>query len=100
MNHLIGNVLLIVSALLATAFIVLYHWSAVWWKNADGRHVMAFMAALAAVLDLGVVRIVIGTQEWFEWLRLGVFVGIPLVLAQRLLILVRAQFGKSGKRNQ
>jgi hypothetical protein len=93
-NEVIGDVLLIVSAVLATGFIGVYHWSAVWWRSSDGRHVMGFMAVLAALLDLGVVRIVIGAPAWFLWLRLVVFVAVPVLLAQRLRILVRAQFRK------
>jgi hypothetical protein len=90
--QVIGNVLLVLSALIATAFIVVYHWSALWWRSHDGRHVMAFMASLAMVLDLAMLRLVVGRPEWFEAVRTLTFVTIPVVLSWRFAILIKAQF--------
>ena len=42
-------------------------------------------------LDLGVIRIVFGDSPWFQLVRLLVFVGVPLVMAQRLWLQVKAQ---------
>lgn len=93
MVQLIGNGLLVLSALLATAFVIVYHFSAVWWESHDGRHVMAFMGALALVIDLAVLRLIVGRPEWFEIVRTLTFTAIPIVLAWRLAILIKAQFG-------
>jgi len=90
---IVGNVLLVISALIATAFVTVYHLSALWWRSPDGRHVMAFMAALALVLDLAVLRLFVGHPEWFETVRTFTFVVIPIVLGWRFSILLKAQFG-------
>lgn len=86
-----SNTLIIVSAVEAAVFVVLYHWSARWWESDAGRHVMAFMAVIAGVLGLSVLRIFLGDSTPFRIVRLAVFAGVPVVLGQRLWLLRRAQ---------
>jgi hypothetical protein len=94
----IGNVLVHLTTLLAWAFIVLYHLSAPWWRTEAGKHVMAFMAALAAVLTLSSLRLATGAPAqtepvtWFTWLRVLVFASVPAVIGWRVAILWRAQY--------
>lgn len=85
--------LLVLSALEAVTFVAAYQVTTrgAWRRDPMGRHVMAFVAADAAVLVLGVVRVFAGSSldtGWFAWLRVAVFVAIPWVLGWRLLILL------------
>lgn len=93
-----GNALLHLTTAEAWLFIVLYHLSAPWWRTEAGRHVMAFMGALAAVLTLSSLRLLTGPPAqpaavtWFTWLRIIVFATIPVVVGWRLWMLWRAQY--------
>lgn len=94
-QQIVGNVLVIVSTLLALAIVVLYHLSSPWRRSEAGRHLMTFTAVIAVVLLLTAIRVVAGAgldTPWFQWVRTVVFVGVPIVLAWRLAILWRAQF--------
>jgi hypothetical protein len=53
--------------------------------------VFAFMAVIAAVLTSASLRIVFGDPEWYTWVRVIVFAGVPVVLIWRLAILLSAQ---------
>jgi len=87
---LLGNALLVWAALVATASVVV-HSRVQWWHSIMGRHLMAYMFVVAAVLDLGVVKLVLGDSWSFALLRLVVFAGVPLVMSQRLYLQVKAQ---------
>jgi hypothetical protein len=90
----VGNVLLLLSALLATGFVVLYLFVARWWASEAGRHLMAFNTVIAVVLWLSVIRVFVpgsANVAWFAWLRTGVFAFVPVVLGWRLWMLVRVQ---------
>lgn len=83
--QLIGNVLLFWSATAATLSVTL-HARVPWRTSRVGRHLMAYMLAIAAVLDLGCIRVVIGDSHTFQVIRLVTFVGVPIVLTWRLWI--------------
>jgi hypothetical protein len=90
----VGNALLLLSALLATGFVVLYLFVARWWASEAGRHLMAFNTVIAVVLWLSVIRVFVpgsANVAWFAWLRTGVFAFVPVVLGWRLWMLVRVQ---------
>jgi hypothetical protein len=103
--RLLGNALLLVSAALATGFVVVYLSVAQWWRSEMGRHLIAFNAVIAAVLWLSVVRVFVpGSADlvWFNWLRLVVFAGVPVVLGWRLWMLIKVQMlrrGRAGSRD-
>lgn len=91
-----GDFLAVLSALIATAFVVLYWATARWWRSEMGRNVMALMGSLALLLDLTAVRaftqaVPAPHADWFLWVRLGVFAFIPVAIGWRLWILVRLQ---------
>ena len=88
--YLIGSVLLAVAGIIGTASVIV-HARVAWRSSPMGRHIMAYMVVIAAVLDLGVARMFVGQSFGFELLRLVVFAGVPLVMGQRLLLQVRAQ---------
>lgn len=96
--QLIGNGLLISAAVVCTASVVL-HLRVPWWRSEMGRHLLAYMGVMALTLDLGVIRIVFGDSPWFQLVRLLVFVGVPLVMAQRLWLQVKAQRDTSARRD-
>lgn len=90
--------ILIVSAFIATEFIVAYHVKTRggWRDTPMGKHLMVFMAAIAVVLDVTAiedfVEDVVGfttMPEWWEWFETSVFISIPCVLLWRRIILAR-----------
>lgn len=97
--ELVGGGLLVVTTLLALACPVAYQVTTrgTWRRSDVGRHLMAFMASMAAVLALSSVRFVLVTvagrddPAWFVWIRLIVFVSVPIVLAGRLSIILDAR---------
>lgn len=87
----IGDVLLFAAALIASASVVV-HATVPWWRSHVGKHLMCYMASVAAVLDLSAVRVIAGASldtPWFQTTRLVVFASVPLVLGWRLLIQVQ-----------
>ncbi len=105
----LGNVGLVVSAVLTTASVAAYAWLARgqrgphgrWWRSGVGVHIMTFMAAFAWVLDQSVIYMLTTTgvllraappfrPDWFAWERVISFdLLIPAVLAWRLAIIIR-----------
>ena len=83
---------------------VLIHWAAAvgllsvwahsrvtWWHTVMGRHLMAYMGIMATVLILSCIANDIGDSWWFQLLRLVVFIGVPVVMTQRLWLQFKAQ---------
>jgi uncharacterized membrane protein len=107
-TQLVGNGLVVASALLCIAFVVTYHWRTggtwrrwgAWRASEAGRHFMVSMAVFAAVLTLTAVRVIAGAEldtPWFQRLRTAVFAGVPVVFAWRLWLLIRAQRANNEK---
>lgn len=88
--QMIGSALIVVSALLAIACVVVHQVLARWWESPYGRHVFAFEAVLAICLTLWAARLFAPDGNWFFIPRLIAFAGVPVVLAWRLAIIVRA----------
>lgn len=88
--QVLGNGFLVWAALVATASVAA-HLRVPWWATPMGRHLMAYMFVMALVLDLGVVKLIIGDSAWFQLLRLVVFVGVPVVMTWRLWVQIQAQ---------
>ncbi|MET8334350.1 putative phage holin [Streptosporangium canum] len=87
--HLIGSLLVVVTALLAIACVAAQVLLARWWETSAGRHVFAFQAVLAACLSLWAVRLLFPAGDWFQIPRLVAFALVPWVLAWRFLIIVQ-----------
>lgn len=93
--RLAGNILLHWAAVVGVASVVVH--SRVDWRDSImGRHLMAYMSVVAAVLVLSCIRIWTGDAWWFALLRLLVFLGVPLVMTQRLILQIRAQRAARG----
>jgi FtsH-binding integral membrane protein len=90
-----GNVLIHWAALVGVASVVV-HSRVRWWDSPMGRHLMAYMTVIAAVLVLSVIRIDTGDTWWFGVLRLVVFAGVPVVMTQRLWLQIQAQRADRG----
>jgi hypothetical protein len=90
--QLIGNVLLIWAAVMATLSVIL-HARVPWRRSEMGRHLMAYMGVMAAVLVLGVIRIFIGDSPWFQLIRLVTFIGVPIAMTWRVWLQIKAQRG-------
>ena len=92
MIHLIGNILIVICAGLATAICALYHLSARWWESEPGRHIMSFTAVIALLLWLWTIGAFFDRDAtWFQALRLVAFFGLPWVLGWRLWLLYKIQ---------
>lgn len=88
--RLVGNGLLAWAALVGTASVVL-HSRVPWWRSRMGQHLWCYMLVMAVVLDLGVIKLVIGDSLPFQTLRLVTFVGVPIVMTWRLWLQIQAQ---------
>jgi hypothetical protein len=88
--HLVGTVLIHWAAAAGVASVVA-HLRVRWWDTEMGRHLMAYMSAVALVLLLSCVVNDVGDSSWFQVLRLVVFVAIPLVMTWRLWLQLKAQ---------
>jgi len=90
--HDIGSVMLVVCALLSTTFVAGYYLTTDWKSTDVGRHLMAFSMSESAILLMYTARIIAGHDAvWFQIIRLLVFLSFPVVLAWRLVILLRYQ---------
>lgn len=98
-QHL-GTVLILSSALLATACVVAQGLLARWWRTSAGRHTFAFMGVFALCLDLWALRIVVPDGSWFLAARLAAFTFVPVVLAWRLDIIIRTWQRERRKRSE
>lgn len=88
--HWISNGLIFWAAAVGIASVIVYS-RVQWWRTQLGRHLMAYQSIVAAVLTLSSIRVYTGNTLGFELLRLVVFVGVPLVMTQRLWLLIKAQ---------
>lgn len=89
-----GNVLLILTAVLAVACVAAQALLARWWETSGGRHVMAFQGVLAAVLTLWALRVWLPDLGWLVVARGLAFGGLPVVFTWRLLIILRTWWDK------
>lgn len=89
--------LIYATALIALTLPPLYQWSSQnrWWHDALGVHLMAFMSVQAVVFTTWAVARTYnyylgGTPGWFQdWVVLGAFTFMPIVLAWRAFELIR-----------
>jgi hypothetical protein len=96
--RLVGNVELIAAALAANWFVVRYHWLANWRETPGGRHVMAFGVSIAVVLNLAILRLLIGDSPLFQAVRTVVFNSFLFVLVWRCVLLEKEQ--RAHRRNE
>lgn len=90
--QLLGTLGVYASAIISTIGFIGFALLARFWTSRGGWHVFWFMAVIAAVLDLIVLRYLFGDTNWFAWLRTGVFaVGMPIVLGWRTWLIFDAQ---------
>lgn len=86
----VGNTLLILAALPATAAAALYGFGVTWWRSRWGRHLFIYMTSVALVTDLGVIRLAFGDHWWFAVLRAAAFALVVVALWWRLLFVYQA----------
>jgi hypothetical protein len=88
--QLAGNFFLVWAAAVGTASVIV-HSRVPWWQSVMGKHLFAYMLVFAIVLDLGVIKLVIGDSWGFQLLRLATFIGVPIVMSWRLYLQIVAQ---------
>jgi hypothetical protein len=89
-REIVTDAAVIVSALEAVAFVVIYV-RRVDWRDPMGRHIMAFVGSLAAVLVLSAIRIFAADAAWFAWTRTVILLTVPVTFGQRLLAVLRPE---------
>jgi len=86
-----GDGLVIYSAVVTTLSVIVYSLSG-WYSRPIGRHLMAYMASIALVLDLGAVRIFSDDANWFLTLRLFAFIILAIMFTLQLGLLIYARY--------
>lgn len=95
----IGSWVLVLCAVLSLIFVIGYHFSAFWWETEVGKHLMSIAASEGAILTTQSLRIIFGlNQDWYEAVRLVVFLSLPVVLTWRLVILWKLQIKPKRRR--
>lgn len=96
---LLGTIGVYLSAIVSTVGFVAFVSLARFWRSRGGWHVFWFMLVITWILDLIVVRLILGDAPWFAWLRAASFaLGLPAVLGWRLWIIFDLQL-RSRYRN-
>ncbi|GAB1823588.1 putative phage holin [Herbidospora sp. RD11066] len=90
MIETVGSALIVLFAVLGNACALVYGLGFRWWRSGYGRHMLAFMGALAVIIDVWVARLLLGEWSWYPELRLAAFALLPIVTGWRLAILLRA----------
>jgi len=90
--HDLGTVLIHWAAL-AGVLSVVAHSRVAWRDTPMGRHLMAYMSVIATVLVLSCVVNDVGDSAWFQLVRLVVFIGVPIVMTQRLWLQITIRRG-------
>ncbi len=90
MTLTIGDALLYVTALGASLSVLIYS-RVPWWRTPIGRHAMAYMAAIAAVVDMAAVRHIFGPYWIFDQVRAATYASVGFVIWWRLVVLVKAR---------
>lgn len=67
-------------------------------RSIMSMHLLAYMAALAAVLDLSVLGIVVGDIWWVQVLGLVVLAGLGIAMTHRLWLQIQAQRQPADRR--
>lgn len=89
-TNVIGDVVLFATTAGAVLSVLLYS-RVPWYKSPIGRHVMSYMSAIASVLVTVSIRNIIGPFPLYDYLRLGTFSLVGVVVWWRLFVLIRAR---------
>lgn len=97
--HALGTIGIFASAFIATGGFLGFALMARFWTSRGGWHVFWFMLVIAWVLDLIVVRSLVGDSPWFAWVRAVSFaVGMPFVLGWRSWLIFDLQWFQRRRR--
>jgi len=88
--YTIGSVAMAYAAVVGVASVVMHSLTR-WWTSQVGRHLMSYRATVTVILLLGVVKFVFGDSWWFQVIRTVVFLGIPVLMTQWLVLQIRAR---------
>lgn len=81
--------IIVVSAIFATAFPILYTVWANWWRSAEGRHLFFMAIGMAALYDLTLAGRWLGQFAWFGTLATLTLLLLCYQLGRRLWLLVK-----------
>lgn len=85
----VAGLLVIIAAVPANLFPVLYTVWSNWWHTPEGRHLFFFVLGLAAMIDLSLTRRAAGEFPGYETLVAGVLLVVCYQLWRRLWLLVK-----------
>lgn len=94
----LGNVLLVISALLNLELILTYHRKSRgdWRKTLMGQHAMIYMVATAVVLGLASARLIAvewfnhSDPTWFQVMRVSTYTLLPAIFLWRRHLIIQA----------
>ena len=89
----VGTVIYVAMAAVGTLSVIV-HSRVRWWATQMGRHVMVYMLSIAVVLDLGVIRLLVGDTAWFAAVRVAALAVVLAAMTQRLYLQVAARRGR------
>jgi len=87
----ISNLLLYWAALVGIASAI-FHMTGPWWTSPMGRHLAAYMWALALVLCLVGIRNLLGPFPGYQVMRIVVFAAIPIVMTRQLWLQIKFRY--------
>lgn len=90
----VGMTLLGSAAVGSVWFIVLYHMRTRWWRHDFGRWLMTFVASEALWMWALLLSLLFRhVPDWYRWIETFAFIGVPVTIWWRLVILMRVQQG-------
>jgi hypothetical protein len=102
--YLIGTIGLAVGATAATLCVIVYHFSATWWRSEEGWHFMVFTGCLAVIFDWLLIRVLLAdpgpASVAVGTTRAAVYWTVGLLLVWRLWLLARRQIWASWRREK
>lgn len=87
--NILGNWLLIAAAIPAVLSVIIYS-RVKWYRSPAGIHLMSYMAAIASVLVLGILRLIIPDSDIFWLIRVCAYTVMVSVLWWRLAFLIQS----------
>lgn len=88
---MISKVEVVSTAVVSALFCVAYHFLSRWWKSEFGRTLMVYQLGMTGVLGLSTLQLLIGPHMWITYVGLLVFAVVPIGLAGRLWVLIKAR---------
>lgn len=96
----IATVLVVLAVIPAWLFVIQYHvrTHGRWHDSALGRHLMSFVADLAALLSLALAARIWGPHLWISIAALVLYAGLDYVIWRRYVLMLQATRDRGPRR--